>query len=58
MTDAAGIRVGLATDGANRNDSKLTEQTIESVPIELPAPTGDRPQGVWLDKGYDFGFVR
>jgi len=39
MCEAAGIPVGLATDGANRNDCKLTEATIQSVPIERPDPT-------------------
>ena len=58
MCEAAGTPVGLATDGANRNDCKLTEQTIESVPIEPPDPTPEQPQGVCLDKAYDHDFVR
>jgi putative transposase len=58
MCEAAGIPVGLATDGANRNDCKLTEQTIESVPIERPDRTPEQPQGVCLDKAYDHDFVR
>jgi hypothetical protein len=39
MVEAAGIPVGLATDGANRNDCKLTEWTILSIAIERPEPT-------------------
>jgi hypothetical protein len=58
MTDAAGIPVGVVIDGANRNDCKLCEATIESVPIERPAPTPEQPQGVCLDKAYDHEFVR
>jgi IS5 family transposase len=58
MCEAAGIPVGLATDGANRNDCKLAEATIESVPVERPDPTPDLPQGVCLDKAYDHDFVR
>lgn len=58
MCEAAGIPVGLATDGANRNDCKLAEATIESVPVERPDPTPDQPQGVCLDKAYDHDFVR
>lgn len=58
MCEAAGIPVGLATDGANRNDCKLTEATIDSVPIERPDPTPEHPQGVCLDKAYDHDFVR
>lgn len=58
MVEAAGIPIGLATDGANRNDCKLTEPTIQSIPIERPAPTAERPQGICLDKAYDHDFVR
>ena len=58
MCEAAGIPVGLVTDGANRNDCKLTEATIKSVPIERPEPSAEQPQGVCLDKAYDHEFVR
>ena len=58
MCEAAGIPVGLATDGANRNDCELTEPTIDSVPTERPDPTPEQPQDVCLDKAYDHEFVR
>lgn len=58
LTEASGIPVGLAIDGANRHDMKLTQPTIESIPIDRPAPTADEPQGMCLDKGYDFEEVR
>jgi putative transposase len=58
MTETAGIPVGLAVDGANRNDCKLTKPTILSIPIDRPAPTAQAPQGVCLDKAYDHEFVR
>lgn len=58
MCEAAGIPVGLATDGANRNDCKLTQPTIQSVPVDRPQPTVEEPQGVCLDKAYDHDFVR
>lgn len=58
MTEAAGIPLGVATDGANRNDCKLAEATIDSIPIERPKPTPDAPQGVCLDKAYDHNLVR
>jgi putative transposase len=58
MCEAAGIPVGLATDGANRNDCKLTAPTITSIPVERPQPTAEQPQGVCLDKAYDHDFVR
>ena len=48
----------MAHDGANRHDSKLLEPTIDSIPIERPEPTLQQPQGLCLDRGYDFGSVR
>ena len=45
-------------DGANRNDMKLVRATLESIPVERPAPTADEPQGLCLDKGYDYDEVR
>ena len=46
--------MGLAVDGANRPDQKLVRETIESIPVERPAPTADEPQGMCLDNGYDY----
>src|ERR1035441_10630087 len=58
--DVRGIRdpIGLAIEGANRNDCKLTEETIQSIPVERPKPTEEHPQGVCLDKAYDHDFIR
>ena len=50
--------IGVAVDGANRHDMKLVEATIESIPIERPEPNADEPQGMCLDKGYDYDDVR
>ncbi len=50
--------VGAAIDGANRNDFRLARATIESIPAERPEPTPDEPQGVCLEKGYDYDEVR
>ena len=46
-------------DGANRNDMKLTRATLESIPTDAhrPKPTTAAPQGLCLDKGYDFDEV-
>ena len=46
--------VGLTVDGANRNDHKLMAETIESIPVRRPRPTATDPQGLCLDKGYDY----
>ncbi len=42
--------------GANKNDFKLLPPTLENVPPELerPEPTDEAPQGLCLDKGYDY----
>ena len=58
MTETAGIPIGLAVEGANRNDCKLAEPTILSIPIARPAATSEHPQGVCLDKAYDHDFIR
>ena len=50
--------VGLAVEGANRNDMKLVRKTLESIVVERPQPTEEKPQGMCLDKGYDFQEVR
>jgi putative transposase len=52
------VPIGAAIDGANRTDMKLTRATIEGLVIERPEPTAERPQGMCLDKGYDFEEVR
>lgn len=40
--------VGLAHYGANCNGDKLLRETLESIPIERPAPTAEQPQGLCL----------
>jgi putative transposase len=42
----------VVIDGANVNDHKLLEATIEAVVIERPDPA-EREQHLCLDKGYD-----
>ena len=50
--------IGLAVAGANRNDFKIARETIESIPVTRPEPTPEKPQGMCLDKGYDYNEVR
>jgi transposase len=54
-TDRAGIPIGWATDGANRNDSVLLAPTLDDAK--------DRGflaeiETLWLDRGYDSGLTR
>ena len=58
LTEAQGIPLGLAVDGANRHDMKLVRATVDSVAVPRPAPTPECPPGLCLDKGYDFAEVR
>jgi transposase len=37
---------------------KLVRETLESIPVERPEPTADEPQGLCMDKGYDYQTVR
>jgi putative transposase len=58
LTEANGIPIGLSVAGANKVDFKLVRETIESIPISRPEPTCESPQGMCLDKGYDYDEVR
>ena len=58
MTEAAGIPIAVAIEGANRHDMKMVRATLESIQAERPEPTAGKPQGLSLDKGYDYPEVR
>jgi putative transposase len=58
LTEGHGVPVGLAVDGANRHDMKLVRETIESLVVARPEPNEEQPQGMCLDKGYDYQEVR
>lgn len=58
LCEGAGVPIGLVVDGANRHDMRLVEPTLESIPVDRPRPTRRHPQGLCLDKGYDYDNVR
>jgi len=58
VTEGHGVPIGVAVAGANRNDMKLVRATLDNIVGERPEPTADEPQGMCLDKGYDFAEVR
>ena len=58
LTDGAGVPLGVAVAGANRPDFKLARETLLSVPVDWPEPTPEEPQGLSVDKGYDYEEVR
>ena len=44
--------------GANRPDMKLVKDTVDSIVVKRPRPTKQQPQGMCMDKGYDYAEVR
>jgi transposase len=58
LTEGHGVPIGLAVDGANRHAMKLTRETIERIVVTRPEPSAEQPQGMCLDKGYDYQEVR
>lgn len=58
FTEGHGVPLGLAVAGANRHDMKLVRVTLESLIVDRPEPTDEDPQGLCLDKGYDYQEVR
>jgi putative transposase len=58
LTEGHGVPMGLVLEGANRHDMKLLRPTIESIVVERPEPSEEQPQGMCLDKGYDYQEVR
>jgi transposase len=38
-------------------DFQLARETLESIPLRRPRPTKHRPQGLCLDKGYDYAEI-
>jgi putative transposase len=52
------LPIGLTIAGANRHDMKLVRPTIESIIVDRPEPSEEQPQGMCLDKGYDYDEVR
>lgn len=37
---------------------KLAQSTLEAIVVPRPEPTSEQPQGLCLDKGYDYDEVR
>lgn len=58
LTDGHGIPLGVVVAGANINDHKLLEQTLCEMVVARPIPSAAKPQGLCLDKGYDYELTR
>src|SRR5436190_1254731 len=57
LAEAAGVPVAVAADGANRRDMKMVRETLENIVADRPEPTRRKPQGLCLDKDYDYAEV-
>lgn len=51
--DGDGGPLSVVLAGANRHDSKLLRETLESIVVKPPEATPRKPQHLCLDKGYD-----
>lgn len=58
LTEGHGVPIGLAVEGANRQDMKMVRDTFESIIVKRPKPTRKKKQNMCLDKGYDYAEVR
>jgi transposase len=58
LTEGHGVPLGLAVEGAQRHDMKLVRATIENIVVKRPEPSPEQPQGMCMDKGYDYREVR
>ena len=58
LTEGHVVPLGVAVEGAQRHDMKLVRPTIESLVVQRPEPNEEQPQGMCLDKGYDYQEVR
>jgi putative transposase len=54
VCDGRGAPLGVEIAGANVNDFRLLRSTLESMVIARPDATTAEPQGLCLDKGYDY----
>jgi len=53
VVEEKGGPLGVVVAPANRHDSKLLKATLESIVVERPRPTSQRPQHMCLDKAFD-----
>lgn len=52
LTDEKGLPLAVVLSGANTHDVKLLSETLDSVAVLRPEPSGKTPQNLCLDAGY------
>lgn len=50
--------LGVVIEAAHRHDMKLLRPTLEALVVPRPPPLPEHPQGLCLDKGYDYDEIR
>ena len=58
LTEANDIPVALAIDDVNRRNMKLVKPMLDDLKLDRPTSSTARPQGLCMDKGYDYEDVR
>jgi transposase len=58
LTDGRGTPLSLVVAPAQRHDCKLFAPTVRAIQVRRPRPKPYHPQGMCLDAGYDYPFVR
>jgi len=54
------VPLAIVPEAANVNDHQavgMTLMELDRLPVQRPAPTARRPQGMCMDKGYDYAVV-
>jgi putative transposase len=54
LTDGRGVPLAVVLAGANQNDFKLVGETLKALVVSRPEASEENPQGMCLDKGYDY----
>ena len=49
--------IAIIVAEANRPDFRLFKDTLDAIALKRPRPTPKRPQGLCLDKGYEYAEV-
>ena len=53
LVEGSGYPLSVCIAGANINDHLLLATTLDSIVVERPKPTENKPQNLCLDKGFD-----
>jgi putative transposase len=58
LSEGHGLPLAVVGAGANGHELKLAAPRLDAVMVPRPAPTGEQPQHLCLDAGYDYDLPR